>query len=298
MVSRVTTTSVSPEGNVTRTTEDTRNLPFGGTSRTTTTSTTTGSVVRYEPGRTIVVRGTDNKEVIYALTPSIVVPADVKVGGRVTLYTEPGRDGGTQVVSRVTTTSITPEGNIARTTEDTRTLPSGATTRTTTTTVSGKVMAYEAGRTVTITRADGTKATYVLNDKTSVPSDLVIGKTIYIQPLTTAPAGQLVAQTVTYGTTPEGNITRTTEETRTSASGETTRTTTTTVSGKVEAYQAGKTLTITRPDGTRVTYVINERSKVPADLMIGKTISIVPITTTSGDPVVQTITYVTVKPQQ
>jgi hypothetical protein len=162
--------------------------------------TVDGDVVRYEPGRVIVIRGTDSsKEVSYTLAPSIVVPAEVKVGRRVTLYTEPGRDGGTQIVSRVTTTSITPEGNVKSTTEDTRNLPSGATTRTTTTNVSGKVEAYEAGKTLTITRSDGSKVTYLINAKSQVPSDLVIGKTISILPL--AGPGELVAQTITYVTT-------------------------------------------------------------------------------------------------
>jgi hypothetical protein len=161
--------------------------------------TVDGDVVRYEPGSVIVLRGADNKEIIYTLSPSIVVPAEVKVGRRVTLFTEPGKDGATQIVSRVTTTSITPEGNVKRTTEDTRNLPSGATTRTTTTTVSRKVEAYEAGKTLTITRLDGSKVTYVLNAKSQVPADLVIGKTISIQPL--AGPGELVAQTITYVTT-------------------------------------------------------------------------------------------------
>ena len=88
------------------------------------------------------------------------MPAEVQVGRRVTLYTERGKDGATQLVSRVTTTSITSEGNVKRTTEDTRHLPSGATTRTTTTNTSGKVAAYEAGKTLTITRPDGSKVTY------------------------------------------------------------------------------------------------------------------------------------------
>jgi len=101
--------------------------------------TVDGEVLRYKAGQVIVIRGADNKEMSYTLTPSIVMPADVKVGRRVTLYTEPGKDGTTQLVSRVTTTSVTPEGNIKSTTEDTRTLPSGATTRTTTTMISGKV---------------------------------------------------------------------------------------------------------------------------------------------------------------
>jgi hypothetical protein len=162
--------------------------------------TVDGDVIRYEPGRVIVLRAADSsKEVSYTLSPTIVMPAEVKVGRRVTLYTEPGRDGGTQIVSRVTTTSITPEGDVKNTTEDTRNLPSGATTRTTTTNVSGKVAAYEAGKTLTITRSDGSKVTYLINSKSQVPSDLVIGKTISILPL--AGPGELVAQTITYVTT-------------------------------------------------------------------------------------------------
>lgn len=163
--------------------------------------TVDGDVVRYEPGRVIVLRGADSKEIVYTLSPSIVMPAEVKVGRRVTLYTEPGTDGKTQIVSRVTTTSITPEGNVKRTTEDTRALPSGATTRTTTTSVSGKVEAYEAGKTLTITRSDGTKVTYLINTKSQVPADLVIGKTITILPLAGTVSAEPVAQTITYVTT-------------------------------------------------------------------------------------------------
>ena len=162
--------------------------------------TVDGEVVRYDTGRVIVIRGADNKEITYTLAPSIVVPAEVKVGRRVTLYTEPGKDGATQLVSRVTTTSITSEGNVKRTTEDTRHLPSGATTRTTTTNISGKVAAYEAGKTLTITRSDGSKVTYVINEKSKVPADLVIGKTVSIVPLAATP-GEPVAQTITYVTT-------------------------------------------------------------------------------------------------
>jgi len=164
--------------------------------------TVDGDVIRYEPGRTIVIRGADNKEVVYTLAPSIVMPAEVKVGRRVTLYTEAGTNGGTQVVSRVTTTSITPEGAVKSTTEDTRVLPSGATTKTTTTTSTfGKVAAYEAGKTLTITRADGTKSTYLLNEKSTVPVDLVVGKSVSILPLATTSPGDPIAQTITYVTT-------------------------------------------------------------------------------------------------
>jgi hypothetical protein len=180
-------------------------LAFAQTTQTETKYVTVdGEVVRYEAGRVIVIRGADHKETVYNLSPSIVVPTEVKVGRRVTLYTEPGTDGRTQLVSRVTTTSVTPEGNVKSTTEDTRTLPSGATTRTTTTTISGKVAAYDAGKTLTITRFDGSKVTYVINEKSTVPADLVIGKTVTILP--TAGPGEPVAQTITYVTKTEAVV--------------------------------------------------------------------------------------------
>lgn len=164
--------------------------------------TVDGDVIRYEPGRTIVIRGTDSREVVYNLSPGVVVPTDVRVGRRVTLYTEPGTDGGVQLVSRVTTTSVTAEGTVQRTTEDTRNLPSGATTKTTTTQVSGRVESYEAGKTLTITRADGTRVTYFINAQSTVPTDLVVGKTIHVLPLASSTTGGPFVQTITYVTVP------------------------------------------------------------------------------------------------
>jgi hypothetical protein len=163
--------------------------------------TAEGEVVRYQAGRVIVIRGADGKETSYTLSPSIAVPAEVQVGRRVTLFTEPGRHGATQLVSRVTTTSVNSEGDVKRTTEDTRHLPSGATTLTTTTTISGKVDVYEAGKTLTLTQTDGSKVTYVINEKSNVPADLAIGKTVSILPLDTSGPGAPVAQTITYVTT-------------------------------------------------------------------------------------------------
>ena len=163
--------------------------------------TVDGEVVRYEAGQVIVIRGADNKEISYTLAPSVAVPVEVKIGRRVTLYTEPGTDGKAQLVSRVTTTSLTPEGDVKRTTEDTRNLPSGKTTLTTTTDVSGTVDAYEAGKTLTVTRSDGTKVTYLLNRKSKVPAGLVVGKTVSVLPVVTTATGDPVARTVTYTTT-------------------------------------------------------------------------------------------------
>jgi uncharacterized protein YxeA len=174
--------------------------------KTTTTQTETkwitvdGEVVRYDPGKVIVIRGADKQETVYTLAPSVTVPAEVQVGQRVTLFTEPAADGSTQVVKRVTTTSITPEGQTKRTTEETRTSPSGTTTRTTTTTISGKIQAYEPGKTLTIIGSDGSKVTYSITAKSKVPADLVVGKTVTILPLS---ANDRTVQTITVVKTEE-----------------------------------------------------------------------------------------------
>jgi len=251
--------------------------------------TVIGEVIRYEPGRVIVIRGADEKEVTYTLTPSVKVPADVQIGRRVTLYTEHGADGAT-MVSRVVTTSVTPEGNVQRTTEETRTSPSGDVTKTTT--ISGEVVRYEPGKTIVVRDPSRKVITYALAPNVVVPADVEVGRrvTLYTEP---GMAGKtLVSRVVTTSVTSEGKVKQTTEETRTSPSGATTRTTTTTTSaGTVEAYVPGKTITITRADGTRVTYMINEQSQVPADIVVGKTVSIVPLGS-SSEPVVRTITIV------
>jgi hypothetical protein len=159
----------------------------------------TGQVVRYEPGHVIVVRS-DKGEVSYTLMPSMTVPAEVRVGRTVSLYTEPGKDGAT-VVKRVTTTSVTPSGNIKRTTETTRTSPSGETTTETSTTISGTVQAYEAGKSITITRPDGTQVTYMISGESQLPTGLAIGRRVTIYPSTVTTGSEPMVRRVVYTTT-------------------------------------------------------------------------------------------------
>jgi hypothetical protein len=144
----------------------------------------TGEVVRYAPGELLVVRSY-GRETTYMLTPSLIVPAEVQVGRNVSLHLEPGA-GGATTVTRVTTTSITPEGQVKETTEETRTKLSGETTKVTTVTVQGKVEAYQPGETITVMRSDGTKTTYVINETAQIPMELAVGKTVTIRTLPTA----------------------------------------------------------------------------------------------------------------
>jgi len=250
--------------------------------------TVDGEVVRYEPGNVIVIRGADGKEASYILSPSVAVPAEV-VGRRVTLHTEPG-PGGATMVSRVISTSLTPEGNLKRTTEETRTSAKGYVTKTQNTTISGEIVRYRPGHTIVLRQPDSKVVTYTLAPNAAIPADLKVGRTVTLHTEPGAGGAVTVSRVVSTSVTPEGNVKRTTEETRTSASGATTTTTTTDTSGKVEAYESGKTLTIVRSDGTRVTYRISEQSRVPADLAVGKTVTIL-VLGSPGEPVAQTVTY-------
>jgi hypothetical protein len=180
-VTRVTTTSVTAEGQVKRTTEETRVGEMGDVSKKTTT--VTGEVISFVPGRTIVIRGASGQNVTLALGPGVTLPAEVKVGQNVSVYTVPGPDGST-TVSRVLTTSVTPEGQMKRTVEETRTKPTGESTKTTTvTTVQGKVETYVPGKSITVMRADGTQTTYAIGAGAQLPSSIPVGKTVTIRTL-------------------------------------------------------------------------------------------------------------------
>jgi hypothetical protein len=187
-VTKVTTTSVTPEGQLKQTTEETRTSPAGDVQKKTTT--VVGNVVSFEPGKTIVVRKSTGESVTFELAPSAVVPADVQVGKQVTLYTMPAQQGGgTAVVSRVTTTSMTPEGDVKTTTEETRREPSGATTRTTTTSVKGKVQTFTPGKTITLIKEDGSAVTFTVPERARVAPEVAVGKTVSI---TMGPDGSVV----------------------------------------------------------------------------------------------------------
>jgi hypothetical protein len=186
-VTKVTTTSLTPGGQLKQTTEETRTSPKGDVQKKTTT--VVGNVVSFEPGKTIVVRKSTGESVSFELAPSAVVPADVQVGKQVTLYTMPAQQGGTAVVSRVTTTSMTPEGEMKTTTEETRREPSGATTRTTTTSVRGKVQTFTPGKTITLIKEDGSAVTFTVPERARVAPEVAVGKTVTI---TMGPDGTVV----------------------------------------------------------------------------------------------------------
>lgn len=190
------------------------------TTTTTTTKTTTisGEVVQYEPGKTIVVRDPNSRTVTYTLDGGLVVPADVQVGRKVTIYSSPV-DGSLRV-QKITTVQTTAPDGTSSTSTDVREEPAPAaaapmppaqssdtangqtqttSTTTTTTRVMGTVRGYQPGQSITILGPDSKTTTYTLTTDSQLPSDVAIGKQVTVE--TAVVSGKPVARTVTYRTT-------------------------------------------------------------------------------------------------
>ncbi len=183
-----------------------------GMTRKTTTTTVEGKVVRYEPGKTIVVVGSDNRETTYSLSSNVVVPADIQVGRVVTLNTEPSASGPV-TVTRITTRSVGADGSMKTETE-TRTQSSTgdqtmtkSTTQSGATSITGTVSAYEPGRSVTFLMPDKTTVVYTVDANSQLPSDLAVGKTYVVETTRTSTSGPLVVKRITTTTTTQKKTT-------------------------------------------------------------------------------------------
>ena len=190
----------STQNQQTTTTKQTTQVTDDGVARTTTTTTVTGKVVRYEPGKTIVVLGPDNKEMSYTLAAGVNAPADVQIGKDVSLSTEPGENGAV-MVHRITTRSVTSDGKL-KTETQTRTVDAnGDSTTTNATSVTGTVSAFEPGKSVTIQLPDQKTMVYTIDNSSVIPSDVQVGKTYTIQTTRTSANGPLVVRKITTTTT-------------------------------------------------------------------------------------------------
>jgi len=159
-----------------------------------------GVVVRLEPGKVMVVRGPDMKEVTYTLGPSLTLSPDITVGRAVEFDTTAGTTPDTWMVTRVTTTTM-PDGSVQRTTERSSTDAMGNTTTSTTTSIDGVVQSYTSGKSLTLTRPDGSTVTYVINDRSQIPADLVVGKRVVIRTVPLTDSNDMAVERVTYTTT-------------------------------------------------------------------------------------------------
>ncbi len=179
-----------------------------GMTKTTKSTTVEGKVVRYEPGKTIVVVGPDSREVTYLLSSSVVVPADIQVGRVVTMSTQPSASGPV-TVTRITTRSVASDGTMKTETQTHSQSPSGDKMMTKSTTQStgvaagmtGTVSAYEPGRSVTFLMPDKTTVVYTVDASSQLPSDLAVGKTYVVETTSTTTSGPLVVKRITTTTT-------------------------------------------------------------------------------------------------
>ena len=166
------------------------------------------------------------------------------------------------------------------------------TTTVQTRTLSGSVVQYVPGKTIVIRDADGRVTTYSVGSQVQVPAEVQVGKTVTIstQPASDGSGPAVVTRIVTTTVGAEGQSKTRTEQTETNASG-TTRTVTD-VYGTVTAYQPRRSITIDEPGQGTVTYMIDPQSELPADVGVGKTVTITTRTVTgSSQPVVRTVIY-------
>ena len=198
--------------------------------------------------------------------------------------------------------------------------PDGSTT-TAQTTVTGEVVQYQPGQTIVVRDAQGKVQTYTLDSTLAVPGEIQVGRriTVYSSPVdgsvrvqrislveSTAPDGSKQTRTevrdepgapaaapMTSSSPAAGRQTTTTttqEAPAATTQQTTTRTTkTTTVSGTVQAYEPGQSITVVGPGNKVTTYTITTDSQLPQDIAVGKTVS-VQTTMVSGKPVVRSVT--------
>ena len=195
-------------------------------------------------------------------------------------------------------------------------------------TITGQVVRYEPGKTIVIRRSNNAETTYTLDSSAEVPSDIAVGRQVTL--VTQTKDGSVHIRKITTLTLPEGSSgsmssmseppkpeepktaesmqTQQTTETRSTASvapaqeppastqeqttRETTTTKVTTVSGTVQAYEPGQSITIIGPDKKVTTYTISQGIEAPQTVAVGKRVTFTS-TTVSGKPAVQSFTTTT-----
>lgn len=203
----------------------------------------TGEIVRYDAGKTIVIRHADDRVVTYELSPSLVAPAEMQVGKRVSIVSGPGEDGVVRVTQLVAVAPETPKA----------------------VTVTGDVVRYEAGRSIVVRAGDGPEVTYALAPGLTAAPTVAAGRRVSIV-------------TETSGTGPV-LVTRITEtETAAAPAGGEAKSEITTVYGVVTAYEPGRTITVTQPDRKLVTYLIDRESALPPNVARGRRVVVRTIT--------------------
>jgi len=151
-----------------------------------------------------------------------------------------------------------------------------------TVTVTGPVVRYTPGQTIVIRSGDNKEVTYSLVGDVDVPADVTVGRTVtlYAEPAGTTTRVTRIVTTSATGSSPQ----TTTYTTTTSDAGGAITNDVVTVSGPVQT-----SITITKPDGSQVTYTIDAQSALPQKLVTGKTVTI----RTKKGKTVERVTYTT-----
>lgn len=167
--------------------------------------TTSGEIVRYDAGKTIVIRQSDDRIVTYELAPAVPVSAEIHVGRRVTISAAPSGNG----VLRVT--QVTPIGPDpvpaapappAASVTPNAEIPPATLTKTQTTTAYGTITAYEPGQSISILQPNGKTVIYAIDGDSSLPSGIATGKTVVVRTITRPGTTRPLVRKVTYSTTP------------------------------------------------------------------------------------------------
>ena len=79
--------------------------------------------------------------------------------------------------------------------------PSGETSKTTTTTISGTVSAYEPGQSITILQPNQQTVTYTITQESQLPQEVAVGKTVTIRTMKVKGSPVVKQVTITKTTT-------------------------------------------------------------------------------------------------
>ena len=178
--------------------------------------TTSGEIVRYDAGKAIVIRQSDDRVVTYELNPAVPVSPKIHVGSRVTISAEPAADGVVRV-TRVTpigpdtapAVAAPPTAPDTRETEKTvlsrpvtpdAEVPPGVQTKTQTTTAYGTVAAYEPGQSISVLQPNGKTVIYAIDASSALPGGIAAGKTVVIRTITRPGATRPLVRKVMYST--------------------------------------------------------------------------------------------------
>ena len=171
-------------------------------------------------------------------------------------------------------------------TQKTTEVAADGSTRTTTktTTVEGKVVRYEAGKTIVVMESDNREVSFPLAPNATIPGDIEVGRFVSLSTENSDAGPMTVTRITTRSVTPEGNIKTETHTRGTKPNGAQVSSKTTSVTGTVQAIQTGRSVTLVLPNKSTVEYTIDASSVVPADLVVGKTVTVQTTRTTNGAP--------------